>query len=176
MKVFHLVSNKFAIYQTFPQIPGEFLDVKHINGLGHVFNIVDYSHPRTYYYIPEDAYEWLGRPKKMTAGKFTWPKLPGFVFLGGQEIHSEGEVHIHVDGADGSSPALSMHEQDTDNLNWVRFAPWNGRAKMLSTCDESFIVSDVLSLVLTAGPPPQGRLCHHSLSPPYHSRPPPLFR
>jgi hypothetical protein len=138
--VFHLVDNdSFEIRQTFPTIPGEFHSALHIKGLGHVLRTIEY--PRTYYYISDNAYECVGHPEKMPGGKIKWPKLPGFVFLGGQEILSEGAVYLHVNDANGSSPKLFIHEQDTDNLNWVRYGPWNGWCKDLNDDMEGFCVS-----------------------------------
>lgn len=110
-----------------------------MEGLGPVFNITEY--PRNYYYITEDAYKWLGNPTKTSAGKLKWPKLDGFVFLGSQTIQSEGGVYLHVDGAYSQTPQLSIHEQDTDNLNWVRWAPWKGPGRRTETWNEDFLVS-----------------------------------
>lgn len=144
VKTFSLVNSKtFETMHDLPRIPGEFPDGHNINGLGHVLSIVDF--PDTYYYIPEDAYKWLGSPPKTSGGKQKWPKLDGFVFLGGQAIQSEGSVHLHVDKAHTQSPTLAIHEQDTDNLNWIRWGPWKGRGRMMETWEENFCVSKTIN-------------------------------
>lgn len=145
VKVFSLVhKDTFQTVQSFPRVPGQFPGATNVNGLGHVFSIND--HPHQFYYVTEDAYKWLGSPPKATGGKQKWPKLDGFVFIGGQSIASEGSVYLHVDGAHTSSPALSIHEQDTDNLNWVRWGPWKGRCRMMETGYEDFCVSKLSTL------------------------------
>lgn len=137
---FQLVDKStFETVHDLPRIPGQFRKAHYVNGLGHVFSIVDYPH--TYFYTPEDGYKWLGSPPKAPGQKkHPWPELPGFVFIGRQEIKSEGSVHLHVDGANTSTPSLSIHEQDTDNLNWVRYGPWKGQRRIINTGDESFWV------------------------------------
>lgn len=125
---------------TFPCTPGEFLDVSHINELGHVFCVTEYSSLRTFYYIPEDAYEWLGQPQPNLQEADSWPSLEGFVFLGSQGIQSEAAVDIRVDEAHTSSPTLTIHEQDTDNLSWIRWGPWNGEEQTIESGGEDLCV------------------------------------
>lgn len=126
--------------RAFPRTPGEFPDALYINGLGHVFCIPDYSSLRTFYYVLEDAYEWLGRPQPNLEDSNTWPDMDGFVFLGSQHIQSEGIVELRVDGAHTSYPKLTIHEQDTDNVSWIRWGPWNGQQRMMESGNEDFCV------------------------------------
>lgn len=137
--------NTFEIVHELPRIPREWRTPNNVNGLGHVFSITD--HPFNYYYIPEDAYEWLGRPPKGPIGnKHQWPQLPGFVFIGGQKMDSEGRVYLYVDKAGTSEPQLSIHEQDTDNRNWVRWGAWRGKRRMMSGGNEDFMVKQRVRL------------------------------
>lgn len=105
VEIFSLVhKDSFENIRTFPRLPGQFPDAVNVKGLGHVFSIND--HPRSCYYITEDAYKRLGNPSKTSGGQRKWPKLDGFVFLGGQMIQSENHVYLHVDGADAQSPTF----------------------------------------------------------------------
>lgn len=139
--VFSLVDIKtMKTIRTFPRIPSEFPNALHIHGIGHTFRIPDYTSLRTFYYIADDAYDWLGQPQPNLQDSEAWPILEGFFFLGSQRIQSEGAVDIRVDNAHTSSPTLTIHEQDVDNLSWIRWGPWNGQEHMIESGDEDFCV------------------------------------
>lgn len=142
---FQLVNKTtFETIHDLPRIPRAFPKASNVNGLGHIFSIDNFPH--TYFYIPKDGYEWLGSPPKAPGQEEPpWPQLPGFVFIGRQEIKSEGRVHLHVDDAHTQSPSLSIHEQDIVNLHWVRYGPWKGQRRMINTGDETFWVSAAVS-------------------------------
>lgn len=139
VKAYRIVDkDTFETIHELPRIPGSWCSPTNVNGLGHVFNITGY--PLNFYYIPEDAYKWLGGPPTGARGKRDWPQLPGFVFIGGQEIKSEGSVYLYVDNAGSSQPQLSIHEQDTNNLSWVRWGAWRGKRRMMSGGNEDYMV------------------------------------
>lgn len=120
--------NTFETIATLPSLPGKFNHAYGVEGLGIVFHARDVAHDS--YYIAEEAYKWLGSPPRTSAGQHEWPEVHGFVFLGSQErllsSRGRGRVDLHVDGADGPSPRLVIHEVDDDDKDWVRWGPWEG--------------------------------------------------